>query len=179
MVYLQRRGRIAFMILCCGLTAALLTGCPKPSERAGAPTQPASGDESAAQAGLDDQKPASRPAPALEQSSYDSSPPYPVRLFVRRVEQEQPGWLRILKMSDPAEPATAAGAFPEQNRFLVDTRNVDEIRIHIRHLPTDPGKRIVLRIDNQPMEILRKQREYLILKRQSTGRWEVVSGEEN
>ena len=101
-----------------------------------------------------------RPAQTQPASTYDSKPPYPVKLYVRRPEAAQPGWLKILKLADDAQAATAAGAFPEKNRIYVDTHNVQQIQIRIGHLPLAERKRIVLQIDGQGIEIARKRREF-------------------
>ena len=123
-------------------------------------------------------KPASAPAsqPALPPAStYDSKPPYPVRLFVIDEDADQPGWLRIETRQDVTTVGEATGVFPSQNRMEVRTQNVSRLRIHIDHLPLNPRKRIFLRIDEQGIELARKDREYVYMERRSTGAWSVVA----
>jgi len=115
--------------------------------------------------------PASKPAPELPASTYDSKPPYPVELHVSSPKDEQPGWLKILTLDKEEQPAAAKGQFPEQNKFVVDTQNVQRIQLHISHLPLASGKRIILRIDNQGIQIVRNNRDFVTLLRKPTGEW--------
>ncbi|MBP7936615.1 MAG: hypothetical protein KA354_18390 [Phycisphaerae bacterium] len=118
---------------------------------------------------------ARQPVPAsLPTSTYDSTPPYPVRLFVRSPEDEQPGWLKILSLIDPKTTATCSGQFAVKNQIEVTTDNVRQIRIHISHLPLAERKRIILRIDDQAIELARKNRDYVIVERRTTGEWNVA-----
>jgi hypothetical protein len=116
--------------------------------------------------------------PAMPESTYDSKPPYPVKLYVRSPDDKQPGWLKILTLADESRIATVDGSFPRQNRIYVDTDNVQLLRIHIDHLPLAPRKRIVLQIDDQGIELARKKREFVILTRTPAGIWNVVKSEE-
>ncbi len=116
-------------------------------------------------------EPETRPSDALPPSRYDSKPPYPVELHVRDPREEQPGWLRILKLDDPDLPAGLQGKFPEQNLMIVDTQNVKRIDIHIGHLPLAPGRRIILRIDGNGMELRRGKGQFITLERTATGAW--------
>ena len=120
-------------------------------------------------------QPAARtqPAATLPASTYDSRPPYPVQLHVRSPADEQPGWLKIVELVDGDRPATASGTFPEKNRIVVDTGNVQQIRVHVGHLPLARKKRVVLQIDGQAMELSR-QRDFTTLKRRPTGEWVVA-----
>jgi len=118
---------------------------------------------------------ATQPAPTSKPAStYNSSPPYPVALYVRDADEPQPGWLRIVGLANEDQLATATGEFPEQNRILIDTTNVQRIRIHISHLPLNKRERTVLRIDNQPMVLItKKKRDYVYMSRRPTGEWVV------
>jgi hypothetical protein len=114
--------------------------------------------------------PASRPA--KPESTYDSSPPYPVSLFVESPEDKQPGWLKVEKLADDKQMATVKGRFPEQNRIYVDTTNVRRIRIHVGHLPLAPNERVILQIDKQGM-VLSRGEPFVTLNRLQTGEWVV------
>ena len=118
--------------------------------------------------------PETKPADALPESHYDSKPPYPVELFVRDPEQKQPGWLKILALSDENVVAQADGTFPLKNRILVDTLNVRQLRIHIGHLPIDKAKRTILRIDDQGIQLTHRNRAFIILERSPGGVWNVI-----
>ncbi|HOW71319.1 MAG TPA: hypothetical protein PKY77_12015 [Phycisphaerae bacterium] len=171
-----------------GLAVAVaLAGCNNKPRSAG--TEAAPSDQVTSSAAAGETKPfpgpavarsasepaTGRPVPAsLPTSTYDSTPPYPVRIFVRSPEDEQPGWLRILSLIDPKAAAACSGQFAVKNQIEVTTDNVRQIRIHISHLPLAERKRIILRIDDQPIELARKNRDYVILERRTTGEWNVA-----
>lgn len=167
--------------------AMALTGCnnkPRPSGNEAVPKNQAAPPITAAEtkpaatptvARPETQPATKEPVPAsLPASTYDSTPPYPVSIFVRSPEDNQPGWLKILSLADPTAVANCTGRFPEKNRIEVQTSNVQQIRIHISHLPLAEKRRIVLRIDDQPIELARKNRDYVILERRGTGEWNVA-----
>src|SRR5205823_2702228 len=76
-------------------------------------------------------RPESRPHNELPASTYDSKPPYPVRIHVRSPDQDQPGWVRVVQLEDRDVPASLTGSFPEQNLMVVDTQNVQRVEIHV------------------------------------------------
>jgi len=174
------------------LTAVLLAGCkqrppqqptktrpavPPASKPAPPASEPAQTQPVTQLATQPTTQPATRPAtPPTTQpsSSYDSKPPYPVRLYVRSPEDKQPGWLKIMQLADADSLATCRGEFPERNRICIETDNVRILRLHISHLPLAARKRIVLRIDDQGIELAHKKRAYVILERRSTGEWVVA-----
>ena len=165
-------------------------GCPKRTEPKPVESQPAKTPAprpAAVPAPSSVPAPSTAPTPAtmpvatqpmLPPSTYDSNPPYPVALHVRSPEDKQPGWLRILSLADEKQVAAATGLFPEQNRMAIDTQNVRRLRIHIGHLPLSPRKRIVLHIDDQGIELARKDREFIVLERTPAGVWNVAKAEE-
>ncbi len=169
-----------------GVTAVVvagLLGCERggpavtsaPSTPVETATAPATTEPAATEPGDDEAiTPASQPVAALPPSRYTAEPPYLVELHVRSAEDEQPGWLRIIALADEKAPASATGTFPEQNRLQVDTRNVRRLRIHLDHLPRDASRRTFLRIDEQAIELLRKNRDYVHLERRPTGEWLVT-----
>lgn len=112
---------------------------------------------------------ATRPA-----SSYDPEPPYRVYLEVHQVGERQPGWLKIMELFNESVPATCTGEFPEKNRLLVQTNNVRQLRIYVSQLPIAARKRIILKIDDQGLELAHKQRDYVLLERRTTGEWMLV-----
>jgi hypothetical protein len=120
-------------------------------------------------------KPAeSRPVESQPVSTYEPSPPYRVRLYVTNPSHEQPGWLRILKLNDERQAGTAEGLFPEQNDVNVTTSNVQQIEVHISFLPLAPRKRTFLRVDGQVVEIVTKNRKFVVLERSPAGVWKVM-----
>jgi len=119
-------------------------------------------------------KPATtRPVQTQPASTYDSKPPYPVQLHVRNPDEQQPGWLRILKLSDTSRLATASGTFPEQNLISVDTQNVDRCRStsgtsRCRTQDHRPADRPAGHPDRS------KRRDFITLERSPAGVWKVV-----
>lgn len=162
------------------LVVILLAGCeqkpPKQPITTPSKTTPASAPAPVKPTTQPATQPATKPAtqPASQPSStYDPKPPYPVRLYVRSPEDKQPGWLKVTELADTDTMATCKGEFPERNRIIVDTENVSRLRLHIGHLPLAARKRIVLRIDDQGIELSHKKRAYVFLERRSTGEWVV------
>lgn len=113
-------------------------------------------------------KPATRPAGPV--STFSSDPPYPVQLYVSDPKEKQPGWLKVLALDEGKDLATVKGVFPQQNLIVIDTENVKRLEIHTGYLPMSQRKRVVLRIDRQPMDINRNRR-YTVLERRPTGEW--------
>jgi hypothetical protein len=112
--------------------------------------------------------------PSLPPSTAETTPPYRVELHIRSPKDKQPGWLKIMELSNEDASAAAMGIFPEQNRINIDTENVRRIRIELGYLPLAEGKRVVLRIDNQPREIVSRDRKFVTMERRPTGEWSVV-----
>lgn len=149
------------------------TGAPTPIAPATRPAEPAPSAPGAAT-----RPTATRPATTLPASTYDSRPPYPVRLHVRSPRDRQPGWLTILELADPEQPASATGEFPRQNWIHIDTTNVQRIRIHVGHLPTRRDKSINVRIDDMPTEFRgKKNREFITMGRTPAGVWQSIKPE--
>jgi hypothetical protein len=168
-------------VICIMATAllAVSAGCSKQGQQQPVKSQPAETSAPSPTKPVTTKPAATKPAatkPAtMPASTYDSKPPYPVKLHVRSPDDKQPGWLKIIELANPDTLANADGKFPEQNRFYVETQNVKQIRIHVSHLPLAPRKRIILQIDKQGIEITRKKnRKFVILERRPTGEWVVV-----
>lgn len=120
---------------------------------------------------------ASAPVPAKPASTYDSAPPYTVRLYVEHPQDPQPGWLKIVELTDRDTLATCTGEFPERNRIFIDTENVRKLRLHIGHLPLAAGQRTILHIDEQSMQLTTRNRRYIHFERRDTGEWEVTGSD--
>jgi len=116
---------------------------------------------------------ATHPSDELPPSTFDSHPPYTVQLNVRKPEDKQPGWLKVLTLADEHVRAKARGQFPQQNIIEVTTENVRVIQVELGYLPLAEGKRVILRIDGQGIEITQRSRRFLTLERRPTGEWTV------
>jgi hypothetical protein len=123
-------------------------------------------------------QPATRQREELPASTFDTHPPYTVQLYVRKPEDKQPGWLRVLALQDKDSVARAQGVFPRQNIIEVNTENIHQIQVELGYLPLAEGKRVVLRIDGQGIEITQRDRRFITLERRPTGRWEVRKTQE-
>ena len=123
-------------------------------------------------------QPATEPADALPASTFDTKPPYAVQLYVRKPEDKQPGWLKVLNLANENALATASGVFPEQNRLEVNTDNVRRLQIELGYLPLAERKRVVLHIDKQGIEITQRDRQFVTLERRPTGQWVVEKPKE-
>lgn len=115
---------------------------------------------------------ASRPVDDLPPSTFSTEPPYTVQLHVRKPEDKQPGWLKVLEFLDKEQTASAGGSFPEHNRIEVATVNVARLQIELGYLPLAERRRVVLHIDEQGIEITQRDRKIVTLRRSSTGKWE-------
>jgi len=188
---IRRIGRACWILVV--LLAVLPMGCKPSAPRAVATSSPAAtlpaaqpaSQPTAATAPVSSQpaqsRPASQPAskPASQPvSTYSPRPPYPVHLYVHSPEDKQPGWLKILQLASTDTLATCSGVFPEQNVIEIQTNNVQMLSLHIGHLPLAEGKRIVLRIDGQPIELARKNRTFVVFQRRATGRWDILRSED-
>lgn len=180
-----RRPRFDTLRLATATCLVAAIGCNKQTQLPEATSQPAAGPASQP---APSPAPTAAPSPAQETrpaesqpeqpaSTYDPKPPYPVKLYVHSPEDRQPGWLKILELVDDTQPASATGVFPEKNRIYVDTVNVRRLQIHVGQLPLAAGKRRVLRIDEQGIELARKRREFTLLERSPAGIWTVVSSD--
>lgn len=181
------RVRHAVMLALMVIFLATGAGCPKespnekspepmaPSPTMGKPPAPLTAKQPPAETQPTTTKPAeSRPVESQPGSTYDPSPPYRVRLYVTNPSHEQTGWLRILKLNDERQAGTAEGLFPEQNDVNVTTSNVQQIEVHISFLPLAPRKRTFLRVDGQVVEIVTKNRKFVVLERSPAGVWKVM-----
>lgn len=142
----------------------------RPAGEPQAATRPAPGESPAAGPTT---APATRPREELPASTFDTEPPYTVQLYVRKPEDRQPGWLKILELQDDQTAARARGVFPRQNVMEITTQNVRRIRVELGYLPLAEGKRVVLRINDQGIEITQRDRRFVTLELRPTGRWEV------
>ena len=151
-------------------TPPVARSASQPTTQAAAATSQPAQSQPASQSAS---KPASQPV-----STYNPRPPYPVHLYVRSPEDKQPGWLKILQLANTDTLATCSGVFPEQNVIEIQTNNVQMLSLHIGHLPLAEGKRIVLRIDGQPIELARKNRAFVVFQRRATGRWDILRSQD-
>jgi hypothetical protein len=67
--------------------------------------------------------------------------------------ERQNGWLVIEAFEKPNQPAKAVGEVVKPRKLIVTTDNVKVINIILPKAGMPSGKRVVLRIDNQGIEI--------------------------
>jgi hypothetical protein len=181
------RLRLAFAIA--GLAAALsipsCRGTPKPSAEqiappvTPAPVLPPTGDHQATQPPSASAT-ATKPAPATQpvkrdiaKTAYEENSPYRVETTVLSPDDPQAGWLRILAMDKATRKATVSGVFPQQNKMVVDTDNVERLSVDLSMLPIKPRQQIILQLDRQGIELSQKHRGRVVLQRSHTGLWTV------
>ncbi len=142
-----------------------VTTAPKQKEAA----KPSPSESQPATQPTEEEKP--KPTDTQPASSFDPRPPYTVKLYVNDPQDKQPGWLAVRQLIKEGS-ARAIGTFPSQNVLELETENVKQIRINIGFLPLRKGKRTILHIDQQSMEITRpREQKYLSLRRNANGRW--------
>ncbi len=164
----------AFVVVMIGL------GCretPKPATEAPPPmpkTAPAAPRE-APPAAEPAPPPASKPARhERPKPIYENERPFRVDATVSSPDDPQAGWLRIEALTDKDQEARIKGLFPEPNDLRVETLNVSELTIDLSMLPIEAGRRIILHIDRQGIEISQRYRDTkLRLVRGPTGHWAV------
>lgn len=177
------RKTAAFLVALAALIATT-AGCPKQPAAKPVESRPAGEPGTSPTTTPLTEKPAaassspSQPPATLPESTYDSSPPYPVKLYVRDPDQKQPGWLTVMALSNPGQLATVTGTFPEKNHIHVRTTNVQELRIQIGLLPLAARKPIALHIDEQGLELSSKPREFVTLRRSPAGLWKPVKSDD-
>lgn len=115
-------------------------------------------------------RPTTRPA-----SFYSPEPPYTTQLYVFEPGEKQPGWIEVTRLSNDKQMASAMSTFPRQNRIIIDTDNVNQLNIDIGFLPMNRGKRTILRIDGQNMELTAtRDKNQITMQRSPIGKWEVI-----
>jgi hypothetical protein len=108
------------------------------------------------------------PTPATKPAA-PQPPPLP------SLPEPQRGWLQIVKLAGDAEGGWATGNFEtERNRVSVDTHNVAEFVLDQTRLAVRWDRRVVLRINGRPAELIRKEDPIIHFRQSPGGAWEVV-----
>jgi hypothetical protein len=87
----------------------------------------------------------------------------------RKLAADQP--LVILRKFDPQKPARLAATLQSDTLMIIDTENVQALRLDLLALPRQQGGRLVLHIDGQGIEITGKKNQIIDLRRSPIGEW--------
>jgi hypothetical protein len=130
------------------------------------------------------QPPVVEPPPAVEPLPVEPLPALrkldPLQAYDRvpsRPEDPQRRWLRIEGRFDGERPAEAIGAITRTDqppRIEVTTDNVSHLVLDLNRLPAGVRPGLVLRIDEQGIQITGAAGEQVELVRDSAGLWSVV-----
>ena len=88
-------------------------------------------------------------------------------------EPELPKYLKVMSLYDRGHSAEVDIRIEPGNRLILDTRNVQRIRIDRAELPLNPDRSIVLRLDGQGIE-WRADSEVSVFERSPNGYWAPV-----
>jgi hypothetical protein len=111
--------------------------------------------------------PATQPAEVVR-SAADERGPSPL--------DSHRGWLRIDQLYDDVEGGWVTGDVDKsRNRIIIETNNTRRFSIDLSALPIRWDRLVVLRINDQTMELTRKQRSMVSFQQTPTGGWDVVS----
>lgn len=95
----------------------------------------------------------------------------PLELF----PEPQRGWLQIVRLAPGAEGGWATGRFEtDRNRVCVETQNVAEFVLDQTRLNVRWDRRVILRINGRPAELLRKKNSAIHFRQSPGGAWELV-----
>jgi len=156
--------RFSFLIIVvvpavAGMLCACRESVPKPdvapSTQPAVPTPVAAGAEPGP-------PPATQPATPAE-PPLDSFP------------EPQRGWLQIVRLAPGTEGGWATGRVEtDRNRVCVETQNVTEFVLDQTRLNVRWDRRVILRINGRPAELLRKKDPAIHFQQSPGGAWEVV-----
>ncbi len=124
----------------------------------------------------------SQPAvPSLDAADAEPDPPpatqpaAPAEPPLDSFPEPQRGWLQIVRLAPGAEGGWATGRFEtDRNRVCVETQNVAEFMLDQTRLDVRWDRRVVLRINDRPAELIRKQDPLIHFRQSPGGAWEVV-----
>lgn len=87
----------------------------------------------------------------------------------RKLSADQP--LAILSKSNGQKQSRLRAVLKSDTLLVIDTENVQALRLDLLNLPREQGGRLVLHIDGQGIEITGKKNQIIYLQRSSVGEW--------
>lgn len=153
------------------LAGGAWVGCdssPPPNERA-PQTRPTTT--------VQESPPADQPPAEREQPPGDVPEPQPATAQEQPAEPELPKYLKVTSLYDRKQAADVRIRIEPGNRLILDTRNVQRIRIDRSALPLQPDRSIVLRLDGQGIE-WRADSQVTEFERSANGDWSPVKPSE-
>ena len=123
-----------------------------------------------------DRRPQTRPTPSGEPPPAPTTTSAPVTRAVPEpaaTEPEPPEWVTILARFDPHERARVRVHTEAGNQLVLETRNVQRLRIDRDLVPLDHRRSISLQLDGQGIE-WRVKSEVCEFERTVNGEWQAV-----
>lgn len=109
---------------------------------------------------------APQPAPSVETPPVSDDP---------IADDDSQKWLHVIKLRDEGTGGFAIGRFvPPDNKIVIDTDNVARFNMDTERIPIDWTHRVVLRIDGESSELIRKEDSTVSLQRTDAGNWVAV-----
>jgi hypothetical protein len=118
--------------------------------------------------------PATKPGPEAPATTTTSAPAReaePGRMVVRIPGARHQGWLVIDAAADSEKEAFAEARLVSPSHLVVRTRNVERLRLELGQLKGRSPSRLILRIDDQGIEITGARGMSISLIRSKTGAW--------
>ncbi len=156
-------------LACCVLVISTIAGCREPP---GTTKVPVSQPQTTHTDTVDSPapKPTTMTAPRPDDQS-DQASPHRVVVMVRDPAEPQRGWLIIEEMVKSGGPASAIGTIAGPRKLVVVTKNVKALRIELPKAGMPSDRRVVLRIDNQGIEITGRRGPTARFQRSKQGAW--------
>ncbi len=133
----------------------MLTGCPRSEE----PPNPVT---------------TTKPAPAEPDLPPANVDPNFAEVRITSLADPQTGWLRIGQIRKDAPGAWATGSLVRDNKLVIETEDVEEFSIRLTDMHINWTGRVILRINGQSSELMKRNRQVLRLKRSQAGSWDAV-----
>ncbi len=154
----------------CGCVVLAVAGCREPSATSRGPvSQPDARPVHKPASLTTAPAPTTAPTPTTHQTTVTT--PGRIVVRVRDLSEPQWGWLVIEEMVESGTPASAIGVVAGPRKLVVTTNNVQGIRIDLPKAGMPSDRRVVLRIDDQGIEITGRRGPIARFERSRQGAW--------
>jgi hypothetical protein len=152
----------------CIAAAFCITGCRQPAG-APRPPMPEPATPHAQPLAAPSEGAPAPPPPTTSQTTL--STPGRVVVLVRDPNEPQKGWLIIEEIEKAGQPASAIGTVAGPRKLAVETKNVKALRIDLPKAGMPSTRSVILRIDNQVIEITGRYGSVARFERTVQGIW--------